>query len=298
MKKNNDIDLKLVQTFCVLMASRSVSEAAIQMGITQSAMSHILGRLREQFGDKLLIRKGSAMCPTQRAEEIYLSIKEPIQAIKAALGSEVVFDPLSCQQTFVLGTTDYFEALVLPVVSSRLQKEAPGITLKCRNIEDNQLSQLGQGLDFVFGHFRKAPGNLHRATLWREDFVSIVSKKHPKIQRAISLEQLLEEQHVLISPSGSGRSMLDKILQRKRLQRSIRVFTSSFVSPMFSVMNTTLIAMAPRRLAKLFESELQILEPPLKMPTFDLHMLWSPLANNSASHRWLRQLISNATRDL
>ncbi|MCW8876550.1 MAG: LysR family transcriptional regulator [Kangiellaceae bacterium] len=294
MSNINNVDLNLLTAFDLLMTCGSVSKAAQKLGITQSAMSHILKRLRVQFDDPLLIKKGKGMVPTNRAKELFDSIHKPLLKLQSAMEPQLSFVPKSSSQTFNFATTDYFELMAFPYLFQALSKQAPKVKIRCRNMEDHELSEIGTSFDLAFGHFKKAPESLHRKKLWHEKFVTIAAKKHPRIKRSLRLDNFLQENHILISPSGYGRSLVDKQLQLMGHKRHISLYTSHFTTPIHTVVQSQLLATVPQRLVKGFETDLKIFEPPVAIPGFDIHMLWSPLSHNDPAQRWMRNIIQES----
>lgn len=298
MSKINKKDLNLLLAFDLLMKLGSVSKAAQKMGVTQSAMSHILNRLRKEFDDVLLVKKGSKMVPTSRAEQLYSSIQQPLEQLKIALDSNASFEPRNSDLTFVFATTDYFEMLAMPYIMANLQQQAPLIKIRCRNIDDYQLSEIGRTVDFAFGHFKYAPNNLIRKTLWKDEFVCVASKDHPRIKEKLSLAEFVNERHILISPSGHGQSMMSKVLAQQGLKREISLATSHFSTPIHSIRHSELIATMPMRLVELYKSDLNSFEPPVKIDGFDMHILWDTVSHQSLAHKWMRNLISQAVSEV
>ena len=177
---------------------------------------------------------------------------------------------------------------------TQIDLQAAQIQLDCRPIEDEDLSEIGTSIDLAFGHYQNAPDNLIRKTLWRETFVTIASKSHPRIVGDLSLAQYLSERHVVISPSGQGRAMVDKQLRTQGKKRQVSLYTSSFTTPVFAVANSELLATVPKQLTVGHEPMLQIFSPPFDMPAFDYHMLWSQLSQHDPANQWLRKLVESS----
>ena len=113
----------------VLIEEGSVSRTALRLNLSQSAMSRVLGRLRELLADPLFIRQGQHLMPTQRALEIYQALNDPLESLRIIL-SPNNFDAKLCKQHFVIATTDYAMQTILPYALPRIYEEAPNISLE------------------------------------------------------------------------------------------------------------------------------------------------------------------------
>src|SRR4051812_36000109 len=125
----SSIDLNLLVALDVLLETRSVTTTARRLSLSQSAMSHQLGRLRALTGDALLVRTGDGMVPTPRAVALSLPVREALAQLSSALSDSPVWDPSTARRTFHVGTSDYAELVLLPSLMARLARAAPGIDL-------------------------------------------------------------------------------------------------------------------------------------------------------------------------
>lgn len=121
-------DLNLVAVFDALLGERSVTRTAEQLGVTQSAMSHSLSRLRTWFADPLFVRVGSAMQPTPRALELAPVALQIMASVRSGLLSQAGFDPASSTRRFTLCMTDMGESVFLPPLIAQLRAQAPHCT--------------------------------------------------------------------------------------------------------------------------------------------------------------------------
>ena len=299
MNKSNNSDLNLLNVFRLIIEMRSISKVANKIGVSQSALSHSLKRLRDQFEDPLFHKTASGMEPSQRALEIYRAIKEPLESLTSALQVVQVFDPKLSQHTFTLGTSDYFEKLLLTPIVQYLSNEAPFIKLRCVNYDDLQLNKELINVDLVFGRYTNPPENLYKQTLWQDKFVTVVSKEHARIiKNKITLKQFINERHILISPTGSGKSLIDIELTKLGLKRNIALTSRLFNTPVEIVENSEMITTMPERLAKhsAKQEKVKFVPPPISMQPFEVDMLWGPLKHKDPAHQWLRQTILTIAR--
>jgi len=299
MSNIHDLDLNQLSILALLCETNSVTQTAERAGVTQSAISHSLNKLRKQFDNPLFVKTAGGMEPTPRAKQLYQSIQEPLLQLQQAINPEIRFNPECSQRTFIFGVSDYIEATLLPKLTSHLQRQAPNTTIRCVRINDNNLAETARDVDLIFGHFSNPPENFHEKTLWTEGFLVIAATKHPRIiANRIGLNQYLKEKHILISPLGVGTSIVDRILCEKSLTREIKICTRYFTSPARIVAETDLIATVPRKIAELAQNNYPVkcLKPPIEIPVFDLSMLWGPIIHHDPAHQWLRQQILEITK--
>lgn len=292
MNKTNNYDLNLLAIFRLLMEIGSVTKVAAKVGISQSALSHALNKLRNQFDDPLFYKTAHGMEPSIKAKELYQSIKEPLESLTLALQLNQEFNPKTSQHRFVLGTSDYFEKLMLPQIIQYCAKHAPEVKFSCVNCDEQELTQELKQIDLIFGRFKTPPDNLYKQTLWQDCFVTLVNKKHPRIKNGqLNLQQFTNEKHVLISPTGTGTSIVDRELTKQGLKRDIALSSRLFSTPIEIIENSEMITTVPERLAKhmVNTDKVNILDAPITLPTFETNMIWGPIKHTEPAHQWLRK---------
>jgi len=297
-------DLNLLVTFDVLMRELNVTRAAEQMFITQSAMSHTLHRLRQQLDDPLLVKTPNGMIPTERA----LDLIEPVRALLTELEQVIQpppkFDASTSQRRFVIAATDYLEFLLIPTLSGVIAQIAPGIDLHVKRTESSfPVAQLENGsLDVVLGFesVLNTPAQLHCQTLFADRMICVVRQNHPVIRNAPSLEEYTATPHTLISWKGTPSGIIDQHLQELGLERRIKLIVPNFLSAPLIVAQSDMILSLPYKLAERFTKfvPLQIFPIPIKLPTYDLVMIWHPVRDKDPAHCWLREKIIAIGRDI
>src|SRR4051812_7272772 len=176
------LDLNLVVTLDALLHEKHVTRAATRLGITQSAASHALGRLRDMLGDPLLVRGPTGtMIATARAERLAPEIRAALGQLANAL-REPEFDPKTAQRTFHFGSADYGELVLLPKLVARLARDAPNIDLWVHTFPGDGDDELVRGeLDLVLCPPRGAlrPAGSFERVLFEETFSCVMRKDHP-----------------------------------------------------------------------------------------------------------------------
>jgi DNA-binding transcriptional LysR family regulator len=290
-------DLNLLVAFDVLVRELNVTRAAEQMFITQSAMSHILHRLRQQLDDPLLVKTPTGMKPTERA----LALIDPVRALLAEterlIQPPMKFDAATSQRCFVLAATDYLEFLLMPALSGLIEKSAPGIDLHIKRTESSfPVAQLESGsLDVVLGFTSvlNPPSYLYSQTLFSDRMACVVRQNHPLITKPPSLDDYINVPHMLISRTGSPTGIIDEKLAELVRERRIKLIVPHFLSAPLIVAETDMILSLPYRIAEQFKkfAPLEIFPVPLELPSYDLAMIWHPLRDKDPAHRWLRDKI-------
>lgn len=304
------IDLNLLVYLDVLLRERNVTRAASYLGITQPAMSNGLRRLRELFDDPLLVRTSEGMTPTERALELQPAIRGVIATIEKAVQPKSPFDPASVERVFRIMASDYAEATLMPSLLSRLQKEAPGITLDVMTPSDVSFLNVEQGkVDMVINRFDSMPQSFHQSTVWQDGFCCMLSERNP-IAREFNLDTYLTAQHVWVSKTGMGVGVgvdptdimklgwVDQALSAIGYKRSIAVFTRHYQVAVMLAQQEHLVVTVPARLAALAPAGVAVKPPPFDIPPIELKMAWSPLLQRNPGHQWLRRMIIEIGRGL
>lgn len=290
------LDLNLLVAFDALLTERSVTRAAARIGLGQSAMSHNLGRLRALFGDELLTRGADGMRPTPRALALVDPVRVTLAQIQAAVLQREAFDPATAERTFRIGLADSIEVAIVPGLMARLRREAPGVALRLRPLnqltilDDLDIGALDLGIG-VFGH-----GQVHhkRRPLYTDSFLCLFNPALLGFQRPISLENYLSVPHVLTSLGDDAHGAVDEALAKLKLKRTVALVTPGFLAVPFVVTRAPLITTMPLRLARYFAEAFQLATSPapVELPSLAVSLLWHASFDHDPGHIWLRQTIS------
>lgn len=290
------LDLNLLHALEALLRERSVTRAAHSLGMTQSAMSHALNRLRRFFDDPLFIRSGAAMTPTPRAESLQAAVIEVMATVRQRIHIEAGFNPLTARREFAICITDIGELVFLPALLKRLRREAPHCTLRTLQVPAEQIEGLlGRGeADLALGSYRTAPDGLYKQRLFMHRFSTIAHVSNTQIGSRISLAQFERTPQIVVTLTGRSSVAYDKILEDQGIRRTVVLRTPHFlIVPLLLEHNPDLIATVPLELGNVFGrfGFIRALEPPLAVPRFAINQYWHPLYNNEPALVWLRGLI-------
>jgi DNA-binding transcriptional LysR family regulator len=294
----HQIDLNLLILFDALYRCGSVSSAANEIHLSQSAFSHGLSRLRTRLSDELFVRINNVMEPTPLAKKLALSIAPALVNIHKGLNDNLVFDPATSDIEFTFAATDYTQFSLLPKLISQLSKVAPNIRLIIVPSEDKiPTAKLINGeLDFVLGfsHEEEKSSTIERQTWLQDSYCTIARKKHPQLVAGLTLDTFLSLSHVRISPWGERSGIVDQYLTAQGLRRHVAIQLPSVLAAPYAILHSDLILTLPAVVASHMEKiiDIDIYSPPIAMPEYQLNIYWHKLNTNKASHHWLRQLIS------
>ncbi len=296
------IDLNLFVAFDALARERSVTRAAARMGVTQSAMSHTLRRLREVTADPLLVKSGSGMELTPRAEALLVPVRSALLILERGLVNPGEFDPRESTRTFCVATPDLFDVLAIPALLEGVRGEAPQVNVQVIPVLAPQLSQkleTGEVDAAVVPRAHTLPTNdspgLMRRTLFRDGYACFIRKDHPALGKGakpkLKLKQYVQLSHALITPSGSGPGVVDTVLAERGLSRRVALRLPSFHSAPSIVAQTDLVLTAPSALAALCGPELGlvVLPPPLPLPDHSVDLVWHSRFGADPAAGWLRE---------
>jgi DNA-binding transcriptional LysR family regulator len=290
------IDLNLVLALDALLAERHVTRAASRLGITQPAASHALSRLRALLGDPLLVRgPRGAMSPTPRAAQLAPQVRKVLVELAGALRG-TTFDPATARRTFRICTTDYVELVLLPRLTERIARLAPGIDLWVHSFTDWGNAELAAGaLDAVISPPRGAsrPAGSYEKLLFDESFTCIVRADHPLARSRMTLARYCAASHLLVSPRGTPGSLVDDALAAMGKTRRVALAVPHFLVVPHIVAGTDLVATLASRLAAPFARTLGIVAtpPPVAIPKFQLALAWHERNHHDPQQRWFRDQI-------
>jgi DNA-binding transcriptional LysR family regulator len=290
------MDLNLLVYFDALISEGQVSRAAERVNLSQPAMSLALKRLRETFGDALLVRTPSGMVPTSRARELIGPVRELLRQSQELLKQRDPFDPTTATGPFVLISTDFVSMTLMPPLVRRIQQLAPRAQLVARSANPEQLKhwfETGQ-VDIGVGYCVNPPGELRIRPAFEEQLVCIAREGHGSIQGSLTLEQFTATRQVQIRPGDLRYAvLLDNALSALGLTARIGVVVYDFIVAPEVVASSDMIAVVPERMAHKFarSAGLQILPLPVEIPPLTFSMIWHERTHREPVYQWLREIV-------
>jgi len=297
------MDLNLAVVLHALLEERSVSRAATRLGLSQSATSHALARLRHVLGDPLFVRARAGLVPTARAEAMADTLANALGALEGSFFAPPPFEPRTAVRSFRVASSDYVEHLIGPPLLTGLARAAPNLDLWTVSAPEEATEALAQGrLDLLFQPSRPGPRDegLHVAGMWEDHFVGVMRKGHPLSRGPLTVERFAAAKHAFIAPRGRPGGAVDAALAQLGLSRRIAFTTPNFLVGPQVVAETDLVIVLAARIARVFAERLPLVlfEPPLELPSFEIAMMWHERRHADPAHRFLREEIVRVARTL
>jgi len=298
MTSLRNMDLNLLRALDALLDERNVTRAAARLALTQPAMSGILQRLRDSFGDPLFVRAQRGVVPTARALALAAPLKQVLADIDALL-QPPAFDPAQATLTVSVAATDYaLRAIALPFLAA-LRASAPQVRVALAPVDAAQVqSQLERGdIDLALVTTHSTPPDLHARPLFDERYVCVMREDHPAAQGELTLDRFCALEHALVSYAGDRfEGITDEALARIGRRRRVALSVASFLILPEILRASDLVAVAPSRLAAGIGG-LALREPPLAIEGFTKVMAWHERTHHDPAQRWLRDVLYRACAD-
>lgn len=288
------LDLNLLVTLDVLLAEHNVTRAAQRLNFSQPSVSVHLAKLRDIFGDPLLLPGPRGMQPTARAEALREPLREALESLERAVAPARPFIPAESSHTWRLAASDSSESSILLPAMAALRAAAPATRLAVLDLVPSRVArQAEQGeIDLAFHTSEDSPPGLRRRTLFAERYVLAGRAGHPRLKRRPTLAQFCKLEHVIVSPDGGGfHAVTDDVLADAGLTRKVVLSVPHFLFMMSVLASTDLVAMLPSRLVR-NTTVLQVVEPPVDVPGYEMAMLWHERSHRDPAHQWLRETIA------
>lgn len=288
------VDLNLFVVFDVIYREGNLTRASEQLNLSQPAVSHALGRLRERFNDPLFERSGKGMTPTPLAKAIIGRVRAALQDLESTLTEGLAFDPAQANRTFTLAARDVMEATALPRLMARLQQQAPAIQLRSIRIARRDMeSALASGqIDFAADVLLPVGDDIEHQAIGEEQLVVMLRDGHPLVQQDWHLEAYLSARHVLVSSRAEGPGVEDFALSRLGSVRQIALRCQNYHAAVQVLTHTDLLLTLPRSFARqLAEAQpgFTLRDLPLSLAPLELHLYWHRKASRDPAVMWLKE---------
>lgn len=294
------VDLNLLVVFEALVEERSVTRAAARLGITQSAVSHALRRLRAAFSDELLVRTAKGMEPTPQAVKLATTFHSALEQIENVLDVQRGFNPTTARRTFHLAISDYIGEFLIPRLCIQLRNVAPDVSLSVQYLDEHR-----QSVDATYGglgvHFslKVKPTNPVRVERLLEDRLLVMMRRdHPAAQKPLTLETYLALVHIKVT--GFGTSLIDETLASQGLMRRVMFKVPTWQGMLDVIENTDLVAAIPAHWMEISRFAERYVAAPLPVEGVSLAIdaSWHARNDDDEGHKWFRELVRGFFKDL
>jgi len=301
------IDLNLLIALDALLAEGSVVGAARRLGLSASAMSRTLARLRTATGDPLLVRAGRGLVPTPHATELRERVRDLAQDAQTVLRPAVAsLDLAELKRTFTFRANEGFVEIFAAQLVAAVTAVAPNVRLRFAPKPDKDVRALREGLvDLEIGVLGKSGPEVRLQTLFRDHFVGVVRKGHPLLGRGkITAERYAACGHVVASRHGHESGPVDEALAALGLSRTVVVVVPSFraalavasVSDLVALVTSSFFNATQGHQAKSDLSVVRSFPLPVRTEAITISQMWHPRLEADPAHRWLRGLVLTICR--
>lgn len=300
-----DVDLNLIVALDALLAEGGVAGAARRLGLSSSAMSRTLTRLRSATGDPLLVRAGRGLVPTPRAVELRGQVRDLARGALDVLSPKAVrLDLATLERTFVIRAGEGFVGLFSAPLVAAVAGEAPGVCLRFVPKPAKEADPLRSGrIDLEIGTPGLPAPEVRTRSMFRDVFVGAVRSGHPLLAGEVTAERYAACRHVVVSRKDSVTGPVDDGLGRLGLRRSIAAVVPGYPDAMRIVLRSDLVALVPRSCldspmarATPLVAGLVGFDLPVATPAITVSAMWHPRMDADPAHRWLRDIVMAVCR--
>jgi DNA-binding transcriptional LysR family regulator len=290
------IDLNLLAALDVLLSERSVTAAARRLGLSVSATSRTLTRLRLATGDPLLVQAGRSLVPTPYAEQLagrVHTLAGEARAVLTPVTSQI--DLLALERTFTIRANEGFVTLFAAALVASITEAAPHVRLRFAPKPDKEAAPLRDGrIDLEIGTTGASAPEVRSQLIFRDRFIGAARLGHSLLSEPMTPEHYAAYGHVVTSRKGASAGPVDVALRELGLQRKIVAIVPSFLDALNIARTSELIALVPHscfRDGAAVTEGLEWFDLPVVTPELAISVMWHPRLDADPAHRWLRQIL-------
>jgi DNA-binding transcriptional LysR family regulator len=291
------VDLNLLPVLDALLRHRSVTLAAREMAMSQSAVSTALGRLRSALGDPLLVRTGRGMLPTPRASQLSESVAGILDKVRDEVLSARGFVASESERTFTLGLSDVGSYVLWPRIIAAVSQQAPFVQLRMRLVtQDLIASALASAeVDVALGAYPDLPSTLYQRRLFERKYLAMVRSDHPLVGKRLSPQAFARCPQAVVRLSSGIQDRVDKALAQQGLARQSVLDMPSYLMLPPLLASGDWMAVMPGQLAEAFAQQgpFKSLKLPFELPSSVIRLHWHKRFHTDAGNIWLRGLIGS-----
>jgi DNA-binding transcriptional LysR family regulator len=296
------LDLNLLVVLDAVAQERNATRAAAKLNMTQPAISHALGRLRNALRDELFVRTPEGMEPTPYAKRLVGPVRAALESLHTALDGAAPFDPETAERSFTLAMDNRAAVVLAAPLAAAMGAQAPGVQLDVRPSGTLNLPErLDRGeLDLAIGGLAAPAERFSDLRLFNNGFAAVVRRGHPAAaEGTISLNALGTYPHLILSSTGEETDFVDAALARHKLIRRVTLRVP-LLAAAATLAQSEMVAILSERTARAFAASapLEVLTLPFASPQQVTAMLWHRRVDNVPAHQWLRALVLRVARTM
>lgn len=291
------LDLNLLTVFEAIYEVRAVSSAAERLALSQSATSHALSRLRDACKDDLFVRANHGLSPTPIAQEMYPSIKQALDALRATLAEASGFDPSTSQRRFRISIPHPMGPFYSLILRAAVAAAAPSVVVTFDTVSrpvDLEESLRDGVVDVALDWLPVQLDPFVNRKLFDDRLVLLARRGHPSVGADLTMEELLKAEFVALHHRREIKHAAMAV--RELLELGIRetVHVSELLEIPTLVASTDLVGVFAASMGPTMEQRLglQVLPLPLKSPSLPIYMIWHVTRRHDPAHRWLREVVA------
>ncbi|MEM7400174.1 MAG: LysR substrate-binding domain-containing protein [Pseudomonadota bacterium] len=289
------LDLTLLLVFLGLLRHRKARLVAEDLGLTQSAISQALRRLRDIFQDELFLRRPHGLDPTAMALALEAPVTRAIEALQSALGDTRAFDPAEATGVVRIAALDAEQAVLVPPLAARLRAKAPRLRMSVLPLGRRDMATaLEDGrAELALGFWADVAKPICDEVLYKETFLVAGTSGSLPDAPSVNLDTYCASEHILVSPGGDLHGIVDTKLEALGRSRHITLGLPAFLPALAAAAQSGALVTIPSRIARTFAPGfgLTIADPPLKIRGFSISSYWHRRNNNDPRTDWLREQI-------
>ena len=297
----DNLDLNLLGALDALLAEGSVTNAARRLGLSSSAMSRTLNRLRSATGDPLLVRAGRGLVPTPRAMEIRDQVHALARDVRAVLSPQPGdIDIATIERIFTIRASEGFVELFSAPLVAAITSAAPRSRLRFAPKPDKNADPIREGqIDLEIGVLGAFAPEVRTQLIFRDHFVGAARTGHSLLTARVTPERYAACKHVVASRKGTFVGPVDDALAELGLRRETVVVVPGFSDALRIARQSDLIALVPGSCFDVvdpFMEGLSRFDLPVHTPEISISAMWHPRMDADPGHRWLREIVMATCR--
>ncbi|HET9475319.1 MAG TPA: LysR family transcriptional regulator [Steroidobacteraceae bacterium] len=296
-------DLNLLPVLVAIHEHGSVSVAAQHLGMSQSAVSTALAKLRLKYSDPLFHRVGHGMKPTTRTRALISPLREAMSRVATTFTTETHFNPRTTERTFTFAMSDVGEMVFMPKILQRLHQAAPRARVRSVAVSAATIERgLETGeIDLAVGYFPDLrEKSFLEKHLFYHYFVCLLRANHPITASTLSMQQFLSLEHAVVNGAGRTNEIFERFLRAKKIHRRVVLETPHFMSIPSIIARSDLIVTVPHAVGMFVKDvhmNIRLAQPPMRTPKIDLKLHWHRNHHSDPKNKWLRELVASLFSD-
>ena len=290
----SDLDARLLRLLVAIVETGSITGAAHRLGVTQSAVSHLVNKLRAIVGDALFVKSGRGIIATARAEALAVKARDLLRELERFAASEA-FDPARWRTTFAVAANDLQRDALLPALAARLRQEAPGVVLRVipSNVPTPDMLR-SEHCQLIVSPRPPEGADMMQKRLFEDRYRVFFDPARRRAPRTPA--DYLAADHVTVVYEPRRTLDLDAHLAGKGIERRFVVTVPGFAGVPAFLRGSDLLATAPGLLRFGLMQGLMSAPPPFPCPNLPMFMIWSRRDHDDPAHRWIRAQLEAAAK--